>query len=153
MTVRKATLKDIFDITVLLREFTREACEHNMSRVKFDPEHVKLFIEACINVDNSEVFVFENSDQEIHGLMICAVSPSLLSDELAAFEVFWYCDQKYRGSPAGIRLYKAYEEWAKAKGATTLNVSRIHGIEDDRMENLYSKLNLRKREIAYAKEI
>lgn len=79
------------------------------------------------------------------GMLGASVQPLLFNNaELRAVEHFMYGD---------IRLMKAYEEWAKSKGASKINIGNIHGLNHERVGQHYEKRGYVPCEHFYTKEV
>lgn len=64
-----------------------------------------------------------------HAVMIGAVgvllSPDLFDGRSCATELFWYVDREHRGGRGGILLIHAFEDWARARGAVEVRLTRL----------------------------
>lgn len=93
-------------------------------------------------------------DEECAGALAAMVAPDIYDGRLIATEFFWFVRAEYRGGTASIRLIRAYEEWALAKGvaSTDIRMSVLQGVNDEQIEHLYRKLGYRPLERQWGKE-
>jgi N-acetylglutamate synthase and related acetyltransferases len=144
--VRKATHDDIFQIMVLIYNFSKELPELYRS---FNRDKVERSVSNFIDSDFSEIFVLED-DGVIIGMLACMVVEFLFSQKKTATELAWYIDKDHRGGTKSIRLIKSYEEWARKKGADLICMADVPEIQD--LGGLYKRLGYQLNESTYAKE-
>ena len=144
--IRTATPDDVFDILILAKEFSKEAPKSH----KWDKEKTELFLLSAFQNDNMEIFVID-ADGEIEGALVGLISELYMSHTVQATELAWFVSKDYRGKPSSIRLIKAFEKWAKDRGANQVGMGDIEGISN--LENLYNRLGYEKSETVYLKEL
>lgn len=149
MTVRKATEDDIFDIMPLIKMFYHEGGYTDM---KYDPKYVSEIFLNYLRTDNCETFLYE-SDGQVVAMLVASIVPQPFNKSPAAYEIAWYVHPDSRGSSAAIRVYKAFEEWAKENNCSLLSMSRIEGLDDENLIKMYDKMDLKLREHIYMKEL
>lgn len=148
MSVRTATPEDIYDLMPLVKKFWREG---NYQNLHYDSEYISQMYRSHLENPNMEVFLWE-TDGEVKGMLIACKMPQAFSTKPAAYEIAWYVSPEARGGSAAMRLLKAYETWAKEQGCDFMNMSRIEGVEDEKVHAMYSKSGLKVREHTYVKE-
>lgn len=144
--IREATEKDIFDILVLAREFSREA----PSTHKWDKDKTEAFCQAAIHNTNTTLLILEE-DGELQGAIVGLINEMYMSQTVIATELAWFVSKDYRGKRGSILLLKTFEEWAKNSNADYVCMGDIHGIAS--LENLYTRMGYSKCETTYMKEV
>lgn len=69
----------------------------------------------------------------------------------AAQELFWWVRPDKRGGPAGVRLLRELESWARAKGCTTLTMICLPALKESPAERVYQRSGYRAAERGYIK--
>lgn len=135
--IRKATLDDIDVIADMGRDFHSYS---PWSHVPFDREATKDFIGRVI--DGGVVFV---SDV---GMIGGVLNPLYFNpSHVVAVELFWWA------SSGGVKLMKAFEDWAEEGGAKGLQFSALGDAKSDRMDVLFTRAGYRKVETGYFKDV
>ena len=82
------------------------------------------------------------------------VAPALFnSNELVAWQQFFYALPAHRGGLTALRLLRAFEAWAKSKGARALVVSASRAFDQGHIAKLYVKLGFQPYDMYYVKEV
>jgi len=84
-----------------------------------DPERLARVTTDLLANPEAAVFVAEH-DGALVGMLAMLVYPHPFSGERLASEVVWFTDPQKRGD--GVRLLKAAEVWARAHGATVIQM-------------------------------
>lgn len=65
-------------------------------------------------------------DGEVVGGIVGALAPLWFAPTcLSATEFAWWVSEEHRGGTAGIKLLRAFEQWAKNKGAAMVSMSDL----------------------------
>jgi len=144
--IREATSDDIFDILVLAKEFSREAPKSH----KWNKDKTEAFLHSALHNTNMVILV-NDCDGELGGAIVGLVSELYMSTTVQATELAWFVSKDHRGKPSSIRLVKAFEGWAKSRGADLLGMGDIEGISN--LEKLYIRMGYKKAESVYTKEL
>lgn len=144
--IRTATPDDVFDILILAKEFSKEAPKSH----KWNKDKTEQFILSALQNTNMTIFVIDVGG-EIEGALVGLLSELYMSHTVQATELAWFVSKNYRGKPASIRLMKAFEKWAKERGADQVGMGDIEGISS--LENLYNRLGYERAETVYLKEL
>ena len=144
--IRTATPDDVFDILILAKEFSREAPKSH----KWNKDKTEQFLLSAFQNTNMEIFVIEVGG-EIEGALVGLLSELYMSHTVQATELAWFVSKDYRGKPASLRLIKAFEKWAKERGANQIGMGDIQGISS--LEKLYNRLGYERAETVYLKEL
>jgi GNAT superfamily N-acetyltransferase len=94
------------------------------------------------------VILGDFSGDELNGAIGGVVSPDACGGDLMATELFWFVFPGKRGS-TGIRLLRAFEDWAKENGAERIRMSA----RSERPINLLERVGYRREEVLMIKEI
>ncbi len=111
--VRRATREDVARFVELglrfyAEEGGREACPRQLARFAF----------AHLEDDNR---IFLVAGEPVAGFLCGVLTPHYFTGEPTAFKTAWYATPGARG--LGAHLLRAFEAWAKAKGARRLIVA------------------------------
>lgn len=138
MKIRPATVEDITEIVEL------GAVLHETSvyrRLPFDKKKVDDLMTAIIGSEYGVVFVAE-TDSRIIGGIAGGIAEWWFCDVLHAFDYSFFVHSDYRGTSAALRLFMAFEEWAKIKGADEIDVGITTGIHEDKTQRFFEKMGL-----------
>lgn len=91
-------------------------------------------------------------DGKIAGAMGVLISMSPVDGQTLIEESFWFVDPDHRGT-AGIKLFRAAEEWAKQSGASRMLVGYLCGSMPGKVENFYERCGYRKLQIQFVREL
>jgi GNAT superfamily N-acetyltransferase len=72
---------------------------------------------------------------------------------VVAQELFWWVDEKARGSRAGVEILKKAEELAKENGATAMMMLSIDELNGNSVNKLYERLGYSRREQTYMRAL
>ncbi len=133
ISVREAGLQDVEAIVSL-----GEALQQNSSYAHkgFCAEKAAKMVRLMVESDSDNAFVAED-DGEIIGYFLGGVMDEWFSDDLLGFDYSVYVIPSKRNGRAAIALFKAFEAWAKAKGAMSLHVGITTNINVDGCRRLY----------------
>ena len=84
-------------------------------------ESMRQLVLLMLGSESAAIFVAERSGQVV-GMIGMSAFVHPLSFQMAAHEVFWWVNPEARGSAAAIRLLHAGETWARAQGATVVQM-------------------------------
>ena len=85
-----------------------------------------------------------------HGLLVAVLTPDLVTGNTVAMEMFWYVDKPHRGQ--GLKLFKAFEDWARDVGADRMVTGHPVPNEQD-FGQFYARQLYVPLEIHYTKEV
>lgn len=71
----------------------------------------------------------------------------------AAQEMFWWVRPEKRGGPAGVRLLRAIEQWARERSCTTLSMICLPALKESPAERVYQRTGYRASERSYIKRL
>ena len=134
--IRPATVLDVLLMHELGQRYSDEALHHEHFPVEH--EHCSRAAVDTIISDDGDILLAFNGN-ELIGYMWCYIGSLPWSTKPLAFDALLYVEPQHRHG-VGVRLIKAYVEWAEQKGAIAANISIASGINNDRTVKLYEKL-------------
>ena len=147
--IRKATQQDLLDLSILSKQFAREA-KQNGYNITFDT--VKFTDSFSKVIDNPDYFYYlAEVNKEVVGFFLGAVFKPLFSEDILAVEMFWWLEKEYRGNKVALKMLKSFETWAKEAGASEVSVSDLQGLQS--LDNLYGRLGYTRSEVTYKKDL
>lgn len=94
------------------------------------------------------IFLIEEGG-EIHGAIGGIVHQDLYGDTLVAEEFFWFVKPEFRGG--GVRLYIAFEKWARECGASSIQMVHLADVMPDKVAAFYRRMGFIPVETRYSK--
>jgi len=143
--IREATIHDATALVDLGHELLNES----QDTARFSDKRARQTILRYITDKNKIIFI----DQDGRGAILAHISQFDFSDETYAFEQYWFVKQESRGGPTALRLYKAFEDWAKKKGVTDIRFGIGTGVNLAATEKLLKQLGHTKIGGFYKKEL
>lgn len=141
--IREATVADLPALLEMGRAFRQQTVYAR--RIPENLDRMAALAERLAVTQDGTVLVLER-DGRLVGMIGLALFDHHLSGERTAGEVFFWVDPAHRGH--GVRLLRRAEAWAKAQGATTLQM--VAPTPD--VETLYRRMGYAQWEVAYVKE-
>ena len=141
--IREATREDIPALLECAKNFHAE-CPDMYS---CDWSRVAEMLSACICSDDRCVFVIDVDGKAVGGI-VGMLSLLWTSGELVASELAWFTNKEYRGL-GGMKLLRAFEDWAESKDADLILVADIDGVTD--LSALYARRGYTRTETTYSK--
>lgn len=114
--IRSALLADVPRLVEMGTHFLRAS--PYAAHIAENAQQMDALATQMVTTDGMTVLVAETD--RIVGMLGLVASPNFLSGELTAGEVFWWMEPDARG--AGVRLLKAGEQWARDRGAVSLQM-------------------------------
>jgi GNAT superfamily N-acetyltransferase len=105
-----------------------------------------------IELDMGVIFVYE-SEGKIKGILGGIAARCSMTGDLEAIEAFWYVYPEVRGKPASIKLLKAFEDWAKERGAARVKMMHLSILNPISMREIYLRMGYSPLESAYSKNL
>lgn len=105
-----------------------------------------------IQLDVASILLYFDEQNNPKGIIGGLCTECTMTKDLTAQEVFWWVDPVLRArSPAGIKLLRAWEEWARRKGARRIYVGNLYRLNNDSMISLYHRIGYKPTELHYVK--
>lgn len=140
MTVRQATEQDIDQLILLGEALHRESPAYYLK--SFDAERLKGFLQTVINDPNFCCLVAEK-EQMLIGYFIGGLTFEIISYDVTAFDLSVYVLPDNRNGRTAIKLFKAFEEWAKGYNAKYFRVGISTGIHTEKTSKFYQLLGFK----------
>lgn len=141
--IREATIEDIPALSECAENFHAE-CPDTYS---YDRGRVEDMMRACILSGDRCVFVIDVDGRAVGGI-IGMLSLLWTSGEFVASELAWFTNKEHRGA-GGLKLLRAYEDWAESKDVDLIIVADIAGVTN--LSPLYERRGYTRAETTYSK--
>lgn len=152
-SLRNAVLEDVAEMVELGRAMHNESprfqgADYDTDKV-FDlvsgmiegPNGFVAVVESPVMIDSSEqVNKHSIEKKQIIGLMLGFVAEDYFGKSLTACDLALYVIPSHRCGFTAVRLVKAYQEWAKEKGARLTQLGISTGVNPGETKDLYNKL-------------
>ena len=137
--IREATTEDIPEIMALLAHLMMSSGALG----KFDEDAARA---GAINIiEGEDSVMFRSRRGLIAGFTMSAWhSPGWLM----AVEMWWWAEDKQ-----WIPLLRAFEKWARDRGADEIRISATAGPENNQIQRIFSRVGFEPSEICYRKEL
>lgn len=147
--VRRGTTEDI-DALVEMggRFFTYSAFS---GFIKFEKEAARASLNVL--VDTGIILVAVHDDQIVGGIAGVIAPIWFNQGARTATELAWWVDDEFRCTSAGIKLYRAFEQWAKAQDVDAIVMSDLIVSNSAPAEKLFQKLGFTTVERSHVKRI
>ncbi len=142
--IRVATVGDLPALVALGQRFREESVYAD--RLAENPDQMVTLGTKLLSEPHSTIFALERQ-QQIVGMIGLTIFPHPISGVITAAEVIFWVNPDHRGH--GLALLRRAEAWARAKGATTLQLVA----PTREVETLYQRLGYAVWEVAYVKEL
>ncbi len=142
--IREAVDADVTALVALGLRFLRETTYR--ADVAENPTQMAIFLEMLIAGPQGLVLVADGAGGPV-GMIGVLIYTNPLSAEVMASEMFWWMNPEQRGM--GVRLLKRAEQWARAQGATKMQVSAPTAA----VAQLYERLGYHELERAFQRSL
>lgn len=146
LKLREATVEDFPRMETCAREFFAASRFLN----GFASDVFENTWTGLLAGDAGVIFLLED-EHAIHGALGGVAYPDPHTGELIATEFFWFVSEGHRGQ--GLRLLKAFEEWARAKGCVQIRMAYLMDLMPSKLEMVYKRLGYVPAEVLYVKEL
>lgn len=116
MTIRPAMASDIDALVAMGVRFLGSVYAQ---KIRANADALRALSVGLLASPDAVIFVTEVHGQVV-GMMGLMRYVHPMSGELTASEVMWWVDPEHRGS--GVRLFRVGEAWARASGATVIQL-------------------------------
>lgn len=147
VNLREATVDDLDACVQLGRDFRNST--GYQAALADSPERYRAIGDYLIHNPDGILLVREVDGHPV-GMLGAMVVDHVLSGERVAAELFWFVDPTHRGSH-GVRLFKAFEQWARDHGATRIQM--VQPVWAEMVGELYKTLGYERLEIAWVKQL
>lgn len=146
-SIRKATLDDVFKLTVLAKEAYDDVI--NKEVYSFSSEKVENLFYNAIEKDNFLVLALCYKN-EIVGYFLAIATDCFFAIELQATCLSWFVRPEHRAVKNAFSLLKKYEDWGREQMVVTINISNL---KVGTSEKGFKKLGFTLAEEAYVKRM
>lgn len=136
-SVRLATLADIDQLIELGRQMSQES--PRFSRLGYVPGKVRQVLEFLIEHPDGLVLAGE-IDGRVLGVLVATCSEHFFSHDRVASELVVFVAPQARGGQLVVRMVKAFEAWAKDRGAREITMGISTEVNAERTAALYERL-------------
>lgn len=148
--IREANIKDFNKIESMARAFYNESKYGEIYNVDIDEDSLISFTISFIH-DSDKVILF---DEDGKGMIWGILVPWFFNTKhMLAQEMAWYVKPEHRNGFTAMRLLKAFEQWAKDKGAKIFVMGSLSELNGDRVGKFYEKNGMKPVESMYGKEL
>ena len=113
---------------------------------------IEFINKSFIPENNFGVFVAENGG--IIGIAGVFVIPYFFNaNELIGQEIFWWVDPPFRGTRAGIKLYKAMLDYTTARGGRISSMGSLEELDHKGLDKFYINRGFKRTDHNYMKRI
>lgn len=97
------------------------------------------------------ILIEEGEDGLINGALGGMVHRDIYGEALIAEELFWFMRPDTRGG--GVRVYRAFEAWAKARGAVSMQMVHLLDSMPAKVARFYHAVGFKAAETRYIKSL
>lgn len=144
--VRKAKEEDAIEFAVLAKQFAKES----KGGWKVDMDKTLENFKGGLNNPEFFFWVVEDDDT-IVGMLVGATNSPLFTKQVTAVELAWYMQPAYRDGRTALKLFDAFEKWAREKECDFITMADLPEVAD--LSALYERKGYKLTEKAYIKEI
>jgi GNAT superfamily N-acetyltransferase len=138
--VRRARPDDAGAIEAMMRAAHAESPIYRAMPI--DDRKLKGYIADVIHSKDHAVLLHEGA-AGIDGLYIGMLVQQFFTLEVTAMDILFYVRPQRRGTRAAVRLWRAFEQWAAARGAKAIQVGTMTEIDPARTAKFYQGMGLR----------
>lgn len=113
-----STQKHIDDIITMAKLFHAE----NAPYLAFDGRVIQHYADAIksdYDRENYNAYVAYRGDEPV-GFLVCKMCPYFFNNDRLAQQELWYVRPGFRGTRVAFDLIRAFEDWAKLRGAVEI---------------------------------
>jgi len=147
--IRRATVADLDACLWMTREFFDES--GFAAECAFDGPSMKATLLGMLQNPDAALLVAGDEPFALAGAI--AYPHYFNARQKAAQEMFWWVRPEKRGGPAGVRLLRAIEQWARERSCTTLSMICLPALSESPAERMYQRSGYRASERGYIKRL
>lgn len=149
--VRRATADDVPALVRMGRAFIEYLPHSAAIGARVDDDALAAQVHAWLATDSMALFVADRDGDVCAMLVGAVVGLWFAPSTMMAAELAWWVEPRARGTTVAVRLVKAYEEWARASGATVTTMSSLDGCNGADVATMLSRLGYTRSEMTYLK--
>jgi len=112
----------------------------NFNKYPFDKEKLWSLFDASVRIPAKVCMIYAKEGDEILGGILGHINPQYFSHTLVASDLGMFLKPEDRGGTTFIRMFKAFEQWAKDNKATTIVVGHSTGNNTEKAQGMFKKL-------------
>ena len=155
ISIRQALFCDIPSLVAMGANLHAESPRYSVTT--YSPHKVERLAQAIVmgRVPDSVIFVAEEEENgELIGMFAGAVTEHWFSEDKIATDYTFYVRPEYRGrGKTAVRVVRAFERWALARGVKSLVFGSSTEINTERTADLYKALGYHEYSIALIKHV
>lgn len=144
MNIREATSSDTAALVAMGRRMRTETVY--AAHLVDNPTQMATMVATLLDSPDGVIFVAD-AGYDLYGMIGMLVYTHHLDGQRVAGEIFWWTEPSARGF--GLRLLRAAEAWAKARGAVSVQMVA----PNYRVGRLYERLGYSRIETSYGKAV
>jgi hypothetical protein len=117
---------------------------------KLSPEHFVANLTMLLE-QGLGLYILAEENGEVVGGIGGVITPDLLTGDVTANEIFWFCHPEHRG--CGLRLLNLFEEESTRRGAVRVHMVHLINYCSDRLDRLFERRGYRLVEKAFTLEL
>jgi GNAT superfamily N-acetyltransferase len=145
--IREITIGELARVEDAAREFYAAS---RMLGARFRIDRFREIWEPLLRAGAGVIFADWRQD-EIAGVIGGIVHREIYGDALVAEEFFWFVREQYRG--AGVALYRRFEEWARGRGASSIQMVHLFDSMPEKVAKFYLRSGFEPAEMRYVKQL
>jgi len=119
-----------------------------------DESKISSVVLDFLSNPSEKIVILALEDNEPVGMISGMASEHLFSREKTAFETVWWVYPEKRGLRSSLKLFEAFEYWAKKVGCKYVQFGAAQGTPySDKVDQLYKRRGYQKTESNYLKVI
>ena len=118
-------------------------CMHQESvyrRFDYDENKMGRLLYNYISNPKTSFSCVGTSKDTLNGVFLGSIGEHYFGTDLIASDTLWYVSPQSRGSRVGLQLLRAFESWAKERGAAEIYVGVSSGLSADKTGAMLQKL-------------
>ena len=155
-TIRPATMDDIPQIVAMAKRFYPESPYPHIYGDMPEEQAAGLAIVAMQGMADSGIvpgiMLVAEHDGALVGMLCCHVDPATFTPAVIASELVWWVEPEHRGGMTAVRLLRAGENEAEARGATVFNMAAL-ATSPEEAHRIYERLGYAPTHTIYTKRL
>lgn len=139
-TIRPATMDDVPAIVSMAQRFYPDSPYPAIYGDMPEEQAAGLAIIAMYGMAEAGivpgVMLVAEHDGVLVGMLCCHIDPATFTPAVIAAELVWWVEPEHRGGMTAVRLLRAGEKEARARGASVFNMSALATSPDEAHEIL-----------------
>lgn len=145
--IRRATIDDLPSILRMSEDFHQASPYRN---IPFNKEFLAQNVQAILINPLFSLFVAEDHNGNLVGMLAGVITQKLFSPEPAAGELVWWVDPEYRSNGIGPELHQSFQAWAISKGCSSISMVLLEDENLELIDKMYKNMGYTPTERSYA---